>query len=331
MRASSTLVTVLAMGALAATGCGKVPGMGGKSKVDPNSCGNYAVSDAGRKLHGFLEATVALEVAANKVESVVKESCVIMGHELKMAESDLSGSTDAVCNKVIENLKAGMSASFKADAKLDIQYTPAVCTVNADVAARAAAQCEAKAEADIGVTCSGTCNGTCDGQCSGSGTAGTGGSSGSGNCNGQCSGTCHGGCDGTADVNASAQCKAEAEVKASVDIECTEPELTVNADASAVLDTSKAELTLAAIRNGMPKMLSIQARLRPLQAAFTTWAKSARELGAASGELAQSFKDQALCISGQISGAVAAIGHIEASINVSVSVSASASGSVGTN
>ena len=167
MRASSTLVTVLAMGALAATGCGKVPGMGGKSKVDPNSCGNYAVSDAGRKLHGFLEATVALAVAANKVESVVKESCVIMGHELKMAESDLSGSTDAVCNKVIENLKAGMSASFKADAKLDIQYKPAVCTVNADVAARAAAQCEAKAEADIGVTCSGTCNGTCDGQCSG--------------------------------------------------------------------------------------------------------------------------------------------------------------------
>ena len=281
MRASSTLVTVLAMGALAATGCGKVPGMGGKSKVDPNSCGNYAVSDAGRKLHGFLEATVALEVAANKVESVVKESCV--------------------------------------------------CTVNADIAARAAAQCEAKAEADIGVTCSGTCNGTCDGQCSGSGTAGTGGSSGSGNCNGQCSGTCHGGCDGTADVNASAQCKAEAEVKASVDVECSEPELTVNADASAVLDTSKAELTLAAIRNGMPKMPSIQARLRPLQAAATTWAKSARELGAASGELAQSFKDQALCISGQISGAVAAIAHIEASINVSVSVSASASGSVGTN
>ena len=326
MRASSTLVTVLAMGALAATGCGKVPG-----KVDPNSCGNYAVSDAGRKLHGFLEATVALEVAANKVESVVKESCVIMGHELKMAESDLSGSTDAVCNKVIENLKAGMSASFKADAKLDIQYKPAVCTVNADIAARAAAQCEAKAEADIGVTCSGTCNGTCDGQCSGSGTAGTGGSSGSGNCNGQCSGTCHGGCDGTADVNASVQCKAEAEVKASVDVECSEPELTVNADASAVLDTSKAELTLAAIRNGMPKMLSIQARLRPLQAAATTWAKSARELGAASGELAQSFKDQALCISGQISGAVAAIAHIEASINVSVSVSASASGSVGTN
>lgn len=331
MRVSSTLVTVLAMGALAATGCGKVPGVGGKSKVDPNSCGNYAVSDVGRKLHGFLEATAALDVEATRVESVVKESCVIMGRELKMPESDLSGSTDAVCNKVIEYLKGSLSANFKADAKLDIQYKPAVCTVNADVAASAAAQCEAKAEADIGVTCNGTCNGTCDGQCSGSGTAGTGGSSGSGNCNGQCSGTCHGGCDGTADVNASAQCKAEAEVKASVDVQCTEPELTVNADASVMVDTTKAEATLAAIRNGMPKMLSIQARIRPLQAAFVGWAKSARELGASAGDVAGSFKDQALCISGQISAAVAAVAHVEASINVSVSVSASASGAVGTN
>ncbi|MBK9029738.1 MAG: hypothetical protein IPL61_00090 [Myxococcales bacterium] len=321
-------MTLLAAAALAATGCKNIPGApGGKSKVDPNSCGNYAVSDAGRKLHGFLEATVALEAAAGRVESVVNESCVIMGKELKMADSDLKGSTDAVCNKVIENLKAGMSASFKADAKLDIQYKPAVCTVSADVAARAAAQCEAKAEADIGVTCSGTCNGTCDGTCAGS--AGTGGSG--GDCAGQCQGTCHGDCNGTADVNASAQCKAEAEVKASVDVQCTEAELTVTADANAVLDTSKAEMTLAAIRNGLPKMLSVQARLRPLQAAFTTWAKSARDLGAAGGELAQSFKDQALCISGQISGAVAAIGHIEASISVSVSVSASASGSAGVN
>ncbi len=324
---SSTLMTVLAMGALAATGCKNVPGIGGSSKVDPNTCGNYAVSDAGRKLHGFLEATVALETQAQKTEAVVKESCVIMGHELKMAESDLSGSTDAVCNKVIEALKAGMSASFKADAKLNIKYKPAVCTVNADVAASAAAKCEAKAEADIGVTCNGTCNGTCDGTCSGS--AGTGGSG--GNCNGACSGTCHGSCDGSADVNASAQCKAEAEVKASVDVQCTEPELTVEADASAVLDTSKAELTLAAIRNGLPKMLSVQARIRPLQAAFTAAAAAARDLGAAGADLAKSFQDQALCISGQIKAAVSAVAHIEASINVSVSVSASASGSAGVN
>lgn len=336
MRPSSTLVTVLAASALALTACKNVPGVpGGKSKVDPNSCGNYAVSDAGRKLKGFLEATVALEGEAAKVEAVVKESCVIMGKELQMASGDLQGSTDAVCNKVIEYLKGSLTANFKAGAKLDIQYTPAVCKVNAAVAASAAAQCEAKAEADIDVKCSGTCSGTCEGTCSGSGsgTAGSGGSSGSaeGQCNGECSGTCRGDCDGTAEVNASAQCKAEAEVKASVDVQCTEPELTVNADASIMVDTERAEATLRAIRNGLPKMLSVQARLRPLKASAAAWATSARELASAGGDLASSFKDQALCISGQIKGAFDAVAKIDASISVSVSVSASASGSVGTN
>jgi modification target Cys-rich repeat protein len=327
MRTSTSFFAVVTAIALAATGCKNIPGSGGGSKVDPNSCGNYAVSDAGRKLHGFLEATVALENASIEVESVVKSSCVIMGQELKMNDGDLKGSTDAVCNKVIEYLKGSMSANIKADAKLDIHYTPAVCTVKADVAAHAAAACEAKAEADVSVTCSGTCHGTCNGTCKG--TAGTGGNS--GDCNGVCEGSCTGGCDGTADVNASAQCKAEAEVKASVAVECTEPEFTVDLEASAMVDTTKAEATLNAIRKGMPKMLSVQARLRPLGAAFKAWAISARELGSAGRDLASSFKDQALCISGQISGAVAAVGHIEASINVSVSVSASASGTVGTN
>lgn len=327
MRASTSFVTLFAAAALATTGCKNVPGVGGGSKVDPNTCGNYAVSDAGRKLKGFLEATVALENEAARVEAVVKESCVIMGRELKMADGELQGSTDKVCNGVIEYLKGSLQANFKADAKLDIQYKPAVCTVNAEVAAKAAAACEAKAEADVSVTCNGTCNGTCDGTCKG--TAGTGGSG--GNCNGVCEGSCSGGCDGTADVNASAQCKAEAEVKASVDVQCTEPELTVNADASVMVDTGRAEATLAAIRNGMPKMLSAKARIRPLQASMTAWLSSGRQLASAGGDLAKSFGDQALCITGQLSAMASAMTKVEASISVSVSVSASASGSVGTN
>ena len=45
--------------------------------------------------------------------------------------------------------------------------------------------------------------------------------------------------------------------------------------------------------------------------------------------LAQSFKDQALCISGQIAAAAKLIGSIEANVSVSVEVSASASGTIG--
>ena len=46
-------------------------------------------------------------------------------------------------------------------------------------------------------------------------------------------------------------------------------------------------------------------------------------------KFAQSFKDQAMCISGQLAAAVHAATSIHANIEVSVSVSASASGSVG--
>jgi len=325
----SRLAVIIASAALAASACSKLPGgvPGRNSKVDPNSCGNYAVTDVGRKLHAFLEATVQLETAATEVESIVNTSCVMMGKELSMPDSDLKGSTDAVCTKVIDYLKGSLTANFKAGAKLNIQYKPAVCTVNVQAAAEAAASCEGKATADIQAQCTGTCNGKCNGTCEGQ--AGTGGNS--GDCAGQCNGTCEGSCDGTADVNASAQCKAKAEVTASVDVQCTDPELTVEADAGIMVDTDRAEATLRAIRVGMPKLLSVQVRVRPLKTAFVAWAASARALGQSAGDVAGSFKDQALCITGQIKGAVEAIGHIEASISVSVSVSASASGAVGTN
>ena len=322
--ARSFLAVALATSLATLTGCPggpKIPGRGG-SNIDPNTCGNYAVSDAGRKLKMFLEATVRLDEESQKVVNVVGESCAIMGRELQMNAGELEGQPKDVCNRVLARLNDDMKVAFKAEASLKVDYKPAVCKVDVQAAARAAAECEGKAEADIQATCNGTCNGTCDGKCSGGTGSG-------GQCNGQCAGTCKGECDGSADVNASAQCEASAEVNASVDVQCTEPELTVEAEASAMVDPTKAEHVIAAIKNGMPKMLSVQARLRPLQAAFETWAKTAGELAASGRDLAQSFQDQALCISGQLAAVGEAVGRIRVNVEVSVEVSASASGSVG--
>jgi hypothetical protein len=333
---SLSRVVAVSLFALVATGCPKgLPGMGGKSKVDPNTCGNYAVSVAGRKLQGFLEATARLDTTMQNTVAVVRESCAIMGRELGMPSGQLEGETRDVCARVIKQIDDNMKVSIKADASLKVDYKPAVCTVDVDAMASAAAECEAKASADMRVTCDGHCSGTCNGSCDGTcnGTAGTGGSSGqcNGECSGTCGGSCTGGCDGSADVDASAQCKAEAEVKASVDVRCTEPEYRIEADAGAMIDTSTAERTLRALQSGMPKMLSIQARLRPLQRAVASWAYAAGELGDASADLAQSFGDQALCISGQIAAAVGMVTNIKASVSVSVEVSASASASARTN
>jgi hypothetical protein len=303
---------------------------GGESKVDPETCGNYAVTDAGRKLKAFLEATVELQATVQSTEEVVKTSCVMMGNELKMPPGALEGITKDVCARVITELQNDLKVGVKSQAALVVEYKPAVCTVDVDAEARAAAECEAQASGTASVTCNGTCTGTCNGACNGTCEGGTGkGGQCNGKCNGTCGGSCTGGCTGASDVNASAQCKAKAEVHASVDVQCTEPSLKITLQKPMVLDASKAELAVNALMKGLPKILSVRARLAPLQGAVTAWATAAGELSKASGDLAQSFKDQALCISGQIAAAANMIANINASVSVSVSVSVEASGSAG--
>ena len=83
-----------------------------------------------------------------------------------------------------------------------------------------------------------------------------------------------------------------------------------------------------AMQNGLPKLLSVRARLKPMQAAVETTVMAAKELKDMGPTFINSFKDQAMCVSGQVAAAASAAGSIQADVNVSVSVSAEASGSV---
>ncbi len=98
-----------------------------------------------------------------------------------------------------------------------------------------------------------------------------------------------------------------------------------------VVDAPRTDRVIAAMKAGLPDILTVSAKIRPIGQAAKSWAATARGLGEAGASLAKSFEDQALCISGQISAAVSAVANIEASVSVSVEVSASASGSVGSN
>jgi hypothetical protein len=118
-------------------------------------------------------------------------------------------------------------------------------------------------------------------------------------------------------------------VKAQAEMQCTEPELDIALDAKLVVDKSKAEATVKALKAGLPKLLSVKARIAPLKYAVESWVIAAKELKEAGPKLANSFKDQALCISGQIAAAASMIANIQVNVSVSVEVSAQASGSVG--
>ncbi len=300
MRVTRSLMTVVAMVALAACG-GKLPskpgvpsgpdvpskpdvpgGLGGASgEVDPNTCGNYAAVDAGAKLKAFLTSVKDLQTTTAETVKVVKQSCISMGQELGMPEADLGGDdTKAICARVITQYQNNLKVSLKAGAKLKITYKPAVCTVNASASASAG------------------------GACSGGAAAGTGG----------------GGAGG--------QCAAAAQAQASLHAECKPAQFSVEVDAKVVVDKTKLEMTLKAMRNGLPKLFDAGARMKPVADAVALVIKSAGELKDMGPKFVQSFKDQAMCITGQIAAAVNAAASVQVNVSVSVEVSASASGSV---
>ncbi len=331
------------------TSPGGVPGAdspGPRSSVDPYTCGNYALSDFGRRLQAFLQATVALESQVVSTEKALYDTCVVMGGHLGMLPAELQGSTREICEPVVERLRAYLEAGLQAQATLDVNYTPAVCTVDVDAAVRAAAECEAKAEVDIAAYCRGTCQGSCRGSCSGScqgrcngtcqGSTGAGGECNGtcdgvceGSCGGTCEGTCSGGCEGYADVDAEARCEAHAEIIANVEAECTEPELDVRFDASLVGDLAKLEAAVRAIEAGMPRILYIQAKVSgPLWASYEVWAETAVDVVSSGPQVLAAVGEQALCVFGQFRAAAALLASIRVSIDVQVEVSASVQGAV---
>jgi hypothetical protein len=301
-RSTRSLATfaLAAASLVAATGCPKklpggpnvpdVPGgmSGGSSEVDPNTCGNYAVSDAGRKLHAFLAATVELQTALKETEEVEKTSCKMMGQELQMAPGDLEGTTQDVCARVFTTLRDDLKVKVTTQPALVVEFKPGVCTVDANAQASAAAECE--------------------GSASGSATTGTAGSSSSG--------------------GAAGQCAAAAHVHASLNATCTEPQLKITLQKPAVVDVSRAELAVHAMTDGLPKIFSVSARIKILSDAITQWAAAGAQLAQAGASLAQSFKDQAMCISGQLAALASAVTNVQASFSVQVHVSVEAEGSI---
>ena len=282
MRATSRVVFVAA--ALAAASCGLLGSHapGGSGEVDPNTCGNYAASDAGAKLKAFLQATKDLQTTTAETAKVVKQSCIMMGNELGMPGDQLSGdNTQKICDAVFAAYKNNLKVSLKADAKLKIQYTPGQCTVAANASASAS------------------------GGCSGEAAAGAGGG------------------------GASGQCAAAAQVNASINAQCTPPQFNVSFDAGMAVDATKLQMTVKALQDGLPKLLDVAMRIKPIQDAVTVWAQTAADLAGMGQKFAQSFGDQALCIAGQVSATVKAKTQIQANVSVSVSVSASASASAG--
>lgn len=327
---AATMAATVALLLAGCPGANKVRGLaGGGAKVDPGSCAIKG-SDAGRKLTAFLEATVALDTQLTDLEGTVKTACLAMASELSLPADKLKGDTAAICKNVAEGIRANLKIGLKENAKFNVKYKPAVCTVNVDAAARASLECEGSASANASVKCTGACQGTCTGACSGRCAAQNAQGECAGECEGTCQGSCSGSCEGSAEVSGSAECRADAEVRANIEATCTEPELEITYDVALAIDTSKIEAVKRAAQKGLPTLLMVAAKVNgPVKSAFTTWAQTAKQLYDSASDLAGAFEDQALCVSGQIGAAFEAMAHIEVEINVTVEASAEVGGACG--
>jgi hypothetical protein len=333
---------ILAIVGMMAFACGgsvpgtdKLPGgglPGGGGKVDPSGCGGMNQNDATKNLKGFLRSALALEAALNDASKDLADSCAAMGSRLGL--EGFEGNPEKDCPKVVAAISENLKVGLKAGASLSIVAKPAVCEVNVDAAASAAASCSGSASGSAGATCSGTCQGECAGECQGS--TGEGGA-----CDGVCKGECKGQCDGHVDVEADASCEAQAEIKANVEAKCTPPEVTVEFEASAVVDKPKVEAAVAALKEGLPVIMRLQGHIGtpdrpgPLLATAITLASSSKELVKGIKGMKDALENQFLCISAQLTAAADLAASIrsqftvQAEVSVSISASASVSGEAG--
>jgi hypothetical protein len=305
-------------------------GGGGDAKVakgvQPDACGKLDGSDVGRKAYAFLQASAELDQASIELEGTVHEACERMAQELQIA---VDGDTETLCNRVSVELNNSLEVSVSEEQRLVTRTKPAVCTTELDFAAEVVATCEAKIQSDITVRCEGQCGATCTGACDGTCSATAADGSCAGTCDGVCQGSCSGSCQGTGSVTASAECKASAEVRAGIRTTCTEPEIEVVTENVTVVDATRLNRAIAAIKIGVPVLLQSAAKAKIVGKAFVHWSKTAVSLAGASGKLFKDLGSRGICVGIQLAAAVAASARISARIDVSIKVSAKVSASAG--
>lgn len=173
--------------------------------VEGNTFVSFGTGADARKVDAFLRATLDINTTVNSIHDDLVTACTNIGNDLGIPASEYVASSPTeprvatVCNRVIREVRAVVTAALPANASLTLAFAPPICRADIDVAAQCAAQCTASASATV-PQCMGTvvadCAGSCEGSCAGSCNAACTGSC-SGTCTGGCSGTCVGRCEGT--------------------------------------------------------------------------------------------------------------------------------------
>jgi hypothetical protein len=250
------------------------------------------------------------------------------------------------------NVNATVQANCEAKCSANVQceVTPAQIIARCDpgkLSGKCDAQCTGTCEgaANLSVTCEGVCEGECDGACNGQCSQKDSGGACAGRCDGTCKGQCRGSCkvdananvkcegsctggcsvevkapkckgelkppsaDCQGDVNCAASCQASASAK----VECTEPSLTVDAQAGV-------EDVIATLKVNLPKLLVVAEGKGQLMV------DNAQKIFDVSGSVSFDSTKAVACLVPATSAIATALKNIQASVTASASISAKVTG-----
>jgi hypothetical protein len=137
-RSKSLLVAVLSLPLAFALGsCDGTPAQGVTCESD------LGQTEAGRKVALFIDTSDALVKAANQIDADMQSACLGMAADLGIASSELEpplgtassagARTKAACTRVKAEIDEIIKTDVPVAARLSITYTPAVCTIDAEL------------------------------------------------------------------------------------------------------------------------------------------------------------------------------------------------------
>lgn len=329
--------------------------------VEGRTVGTFGTSADARRIEAFLQATVDLNYAVNDVHDSLVRTCRAIGDAIQIPASAYVAMTPGeapvttTCRPVYTEIASIIRAALPTNTTLQVDVTPAVCSVDLQLSARCNAQCTASATVQVPQcsgqvvaqcsgacagsctgTCNGTCNGTCAGTCSQTNAMGQCVGTCSGTCTGSCSAACTGECRGSCSVASSlrcegqwnvmtnAQCSGACDAQARARATCTQPMVRIVASSN-VSPAARArfDLLVAALRANYPAFEAIKERSEYLLTqSAPAFLNSVQPALQSAGNVSATA---ALCGVRAVALAADAVGKFTASANVTVQFSASVS------
>jgi len=281
-------------------GCARFPtssgmGFGGGEYL---VCDDLGADADAQKIEAFLDTSARFEAEAYGLAAELEHTCDAMAEDLGVdvpsaAEGELQ--VAATCGAVADEIESIVTAAYPADGSIELVYEPPVCAVNLDAMASCVARCDANLSASSDVVCAESRDGAY--------------------------------CSSDSVARADAQCEATCEAEVNITAECTEPSLTLYADAALDLeDQVRLDVLIDTLDESYPRLLALEARLQGLAESGADLVTTFEGAADATGRLGARAM---ACFADSMAVTADSLATVQVSVSVSVEVSASVGATAG--